>query len=193
MEDESTIKPQESNTSEGRERLKLFLGHWGTYVTAPDHGIKHGLELSIDPDTIVPGTSQTFRRRRLLKSLRLKAAANRWQCDPNSRALQQVVNHEYLSEDQLNILLAPSRAAATAMQEVEQESNLDPIGHTLSLSQHEHDDSRAEALEQKVRQAVENFQAMPEDIRPSNDDIADFINPAHTLVILFINILFLHY
>jgi hypothetical protein len=64
--------------------LQAFLGNRGTYVSIPEKGIQHGLELHLTPVTVVPGTTQTFRRRYLLKSLRIKAAAARWQFDRNN-------------------------------------------------------------------------------------------------------------
>jgi transposase InsO family protein len=177
----SPLEPRVQSPSEedGCSRLKLFLQRSGTYVSAPEHGIMHGIELTVTPDTLVPGTNQTFRRRYLIKSLRLKAAAARWQCDPADAEMRKVINSEFLTEEQLNILLAPSRAAAEAMREVERDANLDPIGHEEESPPNPTsaaDNSRAEALEEKVRQAVENFQCMPADIRPSDSEIADYVN-----------------
>lgn len=164
---------------DGLPRLQAFLGNRGTYVSIPEKGIQHGLELHLTPDTVVPGTTQTFRRRYLLKSLRIKAAAARWQFDRNNPELQKIIECEYLTEEQLNILLAPSRAAASAMQQVESEAKLDPIGYEEAVSPDAKgaaDNSRAETLEQKVRQAVENFQSLPDDIRPSTVEIKSFVD-----------------
>ena len=167
------------NSDNSSPTFQSNVKYVGTSVSLPEHGINRGIELTVSPDTIVPGTIQTFRRRYLLKSLRIKAAAARWQLDPNDRERQNIISHEYLSEEQLDILLAPSRAAGAAMQQVEADANLEPLGFEGTSdpdTSTNADDSRVEILEKKVRQAVENFRAMPDDIRPSDTDIEAFVN-----------------
>jgi transposase InsO family protein len=175
---EEHTQQAEADLQDGQARINNFVKRSGIYVSVPEHGIKHGIELTATPDTIVPGTSMTFRRRHLLKSLRWRACAARWQMPLDDPEAQRLINEEHLSEDQLNILLAPSRAALAAMQEVEQDANLDPnIGFEAEPSAAEKgvDDSRVETLEEKVRQALDNFKAMPDDIRPSNIDLEAFV------------------
>ena len=101
------------------------------YVSIPSLGITNGIALDFASDELVPGKSWSFKHARNKRAIRLYMMCARTGHPRDDPEIQQLIQQEPLTEQQLNLLLAKVREVRASMQRVEQECGLDPTGIEL--------------------------------------------------------------
>ena len=139
-------------------------------------GITQGIELDISPDDTVPGKIWTFAQARRKRALRVYMMCARTGYPRLSPEVQEVIRTESFTKEQLDILLAKSRATRAATLKVGEECKLKSDGVELEdESPEERERGKMSILEGKILDTYKNFNAMPGELKPSPEELNEFV------------------